>query len=113
MSETNSGSDNLRNLPLRFIDGAARLRGSAKAIDVWRLETKVEVPTVHVGRDQGMQEKPDLWMNFEGGVEFGEMMRNDIHRQFRSGVPGFTLIYLTWNDLPLSATKGFTVHRSG
>eukprot|EP00434_Breviolum_minutum_P016746 symbB.v1.2.014769.t1/scaffold1084.1/size139254/8 len=25
-----------------FIDGAARLRGSAKAIDVWRLETKVE-----------------------------------------------------------------------
>lgn len=26
-----------------FIDGAARLRGSAKAIDVWRLETKVEV----------------------------------------------------------------------
>ena len=29
---------------LRFIEGAARLRGSAKAIDVWRLETKVEVP---------------------------------------------------------------------
>ncbi|CAE7224312.1 unnamed protein product, partial [Symbiodinium microadriaticum] len=26
-----------------FIEGAARLRGSAKAIDVWRLETKVEV----------------------------------------------------------------------
>jgi len=26
-----------------FIDGAARLRGSAKAIDVWRLETKLEV----------------------------------------------------------------------
>jgi len=26
-----------------FIDGAARLRGSAKAIDVWRLETKGEV----------------------------------------------------------------------
>ncbi|CAJ1356992.1 unnamed protein product [Effrenium voratum] len=26
-----------------FIDGAARLRGSAKAIDVWRMETKVEV----------------------------------------------------------------------
>eukprot|EP00439_Symbiodinium_sp_Y106_P081892 s644_g21.t1 len=26
-----------------FIEGAARLRGSAKALDVWRLETKVEV----------------------------------------------------------------------
>ncbi|CAJ1367651.1 unnamed protein product [Effrenium voratum] len=26
-----------------FIEGAARLRGSAKAIDVWRLETKMEV----------------------------------------------------------------------
>jgi len=26
-----------------FIDGAARLRGSAKALDVWRMETKVEV----------------------------------------------------------------------
>ena len=26
-----------------FIDGAARLRGSAKAIDVWRMETKAVV----------------------------------------------------------------------
>lgn len=26
-----------------FIDGAARLRGGAKAIDVWRMETKLEV----------------------------------------------------------------------
>mmetsp|Transcript_4907 Transcript_4907/g.9918 ORF Transcript_4907/g.9918 Transcript_4907/m.9918 type:complete len:272 (-) Transcript_4907:38-853(-) len=26
-----------------FIDGAAKLRGSAKAIDIWRIETKVEV----------------------------------------------------------------------
>eukprot|EP00913_Durusdinium_trenchii_P009450 g8883.t1 len=26
-----------------FIEGAARLRGSAKALDVWRMETKVEV----------------------------------------------------------------------
>eukprot|EP00434_Breviolum_minutum_P002882 symbB.v1.2.002538.t1/scaffold103.1/size331058/3 len=26
-----------------FIDGAARLRGSAKSLDVWRMETKVEV----------------------------------------------------------------------
>eukprot|EP00438_Fugacium_kawagutii_P019746 Skav227352 [mRNA] locus=scaffold1665:123639:126939:+ [translate_table: standard] len=28
---------------MEFIDGASRLRGSAKAIDVWRLETKLEV----------------------------------------------------------------------
>ena len=35
-----------RDKLLRFIEGAARLRGSAKAIDVWRLETKVEVPPV-------------------------------------------------------------------
>jgi len=27
---------------MEFIDGASRLRGSAKAIDVWRLETKLE-----------------------------------------------------------------------
>ncbi|CAE7510699.1 Catsper1 [Symbiodinium natans] len=26
-----------------FIDGAAKLRGSAKAIDIWRIETKVEL----------------------------------------------------------------------
>lgn len=26
-----------------FIEGAARLRGTAKALDVWRMETKVEV----------------------------------------------------------------------
>ncbi|CAJ1424269.1 unnamed protein product [Effrenium voratum] len=28
---------------MEFIDGASRLRGSAKALDVWRLETKLEV----------------------------------------------------------------------
>lgn len=28
---------------MEFIDGAARLRGSAKALDIWRVETKVEV----------------------------------------------------------------------
>eukprot|EP00435_Cladocopium_sp_Y103_P068320 s187_g31.t1 len=29
--------------PTEFIEGASRLRGSAKAVDIWRLETKVEV----------------------------------------------------------------------
>eukprot|EP00434_Breviolum_minutum_P019270 symbB.v1.2.016982.t1/scaffold1297.1/size126219/6 len=29
--------------PAEFIEGASRLRGSAKAVDIWRLETKVEV----------------------------------------------------------------------
>lgn len=29
--------------PTEFIEGAARLRGSAKAVDIWRLETKMEV----------------------------------------------------------------------
>mmetsp|Transcript_7785 Transcript_7785/g.17968 ORF Transcript_7785/g.17968 Transcript_7785/m.17968 type:complete len:629 (+) Transcript_7785:68-1954(+) len=28
---------------MEFIDGAARLRGSAKALDIWRMETKLEV----------------------------------------------------------------------
>jgi len=28
---------------MEFIDGASRLRGQAKALDVWRLETKLEV----------------------------------------------------------------------
>ncbi|CAL1152599.1 unnamed protein product, partial [Cladocopium goreaui] len=26
-----------------FIEGAAKLRGSAKALDIWRMETKIEV----------------------------------------------------------------------
>eukprot|EP00434_Breviolum_minutum_P040706 symbB.v1.2.036186.t1/scaffold4831.1/size56663/4 len=29
--------------PAEFIEGASRLRGSAKAVDIWRLETQVEV----------------------------------------------------------------------
>ena len=28
---------------MEFIDGAVRLRGNAKALDVWRMETKLEV----------------------------------------------------------------------
>ena len=30
---------------MEFIEGAARLKGSAKALDIWRLETKVEADT--------------------------------------------------------------------
>lgn len=50
---------------VRFIEGAARLRGSAKAIDVWRLETKVEVPVV-VGRPVvvGMLKMVDVYACF-------------------------------------------------
>ena len=29
---------------MEFIEGASRLRGGAKALDIWRIETKVEVP---------------------------------------------------------------------
>lgn len=32
---------------MEFVEGAARLRGSAKALDIWRLETKLEVPSIH------------------------------------------------------------------
>ena len=28
---------------IEFIEGAARLRGNAKALDIWRIETKLEV----------------------------------------------------------------------
>ena len=28
---------------MEFIEGAARLRGNAKALDIWRIETKLEV----------------------------------------------------------------------
>ena len=28
----------------RFIEGSSRLKGGAKALDVWRLETKIEAP---------------------------------------------------------------------
>jgi len=27
---------------MEFIEGAARLRGNAKALDIWRIETKME-----------------------------------------------------------------------
>lgn len=27
---------------MEFVEGAARLRGSAKALDIWRIETKIE-----------------------------------------------------------------------
>lgn len=35
---------------MEFIEGAARLKGSAKALDIWRLETKVEAPAKRTGR---------------------------------------------------------------
>ena len=31
---------------MEFIEGAQRLRGSAKALDIWRMETKIEVPWI-------------------------------------------------------------------
>lgn len=40
-----------------FIEGAARLKGSAKAIDVWRLETKIELLFEQIMLSQA---KPDL-----------------------------------------------------
>ncbi|CAK9003643.1 unnamed protein product [Durusdinium trenchii] len=39
-----------------FIDGAGRLKGSAKAIDVWRLETKVEAPMESTGGGRSIRE---------------------------------------------------------
>ena len=42
--------------PPRFIDGAGRLKGSAKAIDVWRLETKVEAPMESTGGGRSIRE---------------------------------------------------------
>lgn len=42
---------------MEFIEGAARLKGSAKALDIWRLETKIEVLFEHVLR--GIREKRD------------------------------------------------------
>lgn len=42
---------------MEFIEGAARLKGSAKALDIWRLETKIEVLFEHVLR--GMRENKD------------------------------------------------------
>lgn len=50
--------------PAEFIEGASRLRGSAKAVDIWRLETKVEVLMGEVlktlaaneGEDQGVSQ---------------------------------------------------------
>eukprot|EP00913_Durusdinium_trenchii_P029218 g27391.t2 len=40
-----------------FIEGAARLRGQAKALDIWRMETKVEVlfeEVLHLLRGPGI-----------------------------------------------------------
>eukprot|EP00913_Durusdinium_trenchii_P006826 g6417.t1 len=43
-----SGSGDGEITLMEFIEGAARLKGSAKALDIWRLETKVEVLFEHV-----------------------------------------------------------------
>ena len=44
---------------MEFIEGAARLKGSAKALDIWRLETKIEVLFEHVLRGmRGAKEDP-------------------------------------------------------
>ena len=42
---------------MEFIDGASRLRGGAKALDVWRLETKPLGPPPGV----------DVWTTLEVG----------------------------------------------
>ena len=33
---------------MEFIEGATRLRGSAKALDIWRMESKVEMLFEHL-----------------------------------------------------------------
>lgn len=40
---------------MEFIEGAARLKGHAKALDIWRMETKVEA----TGRDCKLGEPPN------------------------------------------------------
>ena len=39
-----------------FIEGAARLKGSAKALDVWRMECKIELLLL------GLRDFSTLWM---------------------------------------------------
>ena len=55
-----------------FIEGAAKLRGSAKALDIWRMETKIEARGL-LGAE-----------GFSG--EHGEFM-GMIHKNFLWGFP--------------------------
>eukprot|EP00913_Durusdinium_trenchii_P018294 g17187.t1 len=50
-----------------FIDGAARLRGGAKAIDVWRLETKLEVLFEEALSARGSSPCGSMWVISPGG----------------------------------------------
>ena len=50
-----------------FIDGASRLKGHAKAIDIWRMETKAEAEGPFLGRFRGIprrtaKERTVLWV---------------------------------------------------
>lgn len=73
---------------MEFIDGAVRLRGNAKALDVWRMETKLEVlmqEVLHVmnppgHEDDRQQSVQDVFNNssFKHIKCTTERMRNDI-----------------------------------
>ena len=43
---------------MEFIDGAQRLRGGAKALDIWRMETKIEARPAF---EQSTRPPPNLW----------------------------------------------------
>ena len=46
-----SGFNTRHSRLMEFIDGAGRLKGGAKALDIWRLETKLEAPKSPLGGD--------------------------------------------------------------
>ena len=71
-----------------FIEGAARLRGTAKALDVWRMETKVEVLFEEV-LNLGFAQMDFLFsQHFFVPSEKGNLLRKDFMNPCgQSGVP--------------------------
>lgn len=72
---------------MEFIDGAVRLRGNAKALDVWRMETKLEVLMQEVLKvlnpvELGETSVQDVFNNssFKHIKCTTERMRNDVHQ---------------------------------
>lgn len=79
-----------------FIEGAARLRGTAKALDVWRMETKVEVlfeEVLNLGFARISLVFPCVFFHEKRGINWENT--TDPYESTRKGVfPLFTVIHV-------------------
>ena len=48
---------------MEFVEGASRLKGSAKALDIWRIETKIEADCVDFIMESIHTLTPHVWVH--------------------------------------------------